>query len=144
MKFGFACFIGHNADLDPHSITLPSNPLSIESGDVILIPDVSQMQSNFINPEPERDENTAKLQLNKNKPTLHKDKLRIEYLKKKNENSSQLLPPNFKSDSAQNIKFKDGKIVFGEDVTNYNKADCPVVLTRARVKERLLNKKIFS
>lgn len=121
-----------------------SNPLSIEVGDILLIPDVSQMASSFINPDPEQEENVDKLQLNENKPTLHKDKLRAEYLKKKNESNGNLLPPNMKNDLAQNIKFKEGKIIFGEDVTNYNKADCPVVLTRARVKERLLNKKIFS
>jgi len=55
-----------------------SNPLSIETGDVLLIPDVKQMSSSFINPEPEQDENNDKLQINKNKPTLHKDKLRAE------------------------------------------------------------------
>jgi len=122
-----------------------SNPLSIESGDVLVIPDIQQMSENFFTPDAETDEKKNILQSNKNKPKLLKDKLREELLKKQKEKSSEpLLPPNIKSKDAKNIKFKDGKIIFGDDVTNYNKEDCPVVLTRARVKERLLNKKIFS
>lgn len=126
-----------------------SNPFSIDIGDVLLIPDAGQMESSFTKPtvDPGDTANyTDRVSVNNDKtagPKLPKDKLRLELMKKK-VNKAQLLPPNVKKPEDQNIKYKDGQIIFGEDVTNYNKADCPVVLTRARVKERLLNKKIFS
>ena len=41
------------------------------------------------------------------------------------------------------IKYKNGKIIFGEDVTTINKENCPETLTRARVKEKLLQNQIF-
>jgi len=122
-----------------------SNPFSPIIGDVLVIPDDQQMATSFFTPESEESEQESELKVAATKPALAKDKLRLEYLKRKLDDANlPLLPPNINQPDAQNIKYKNGKIIFGEDVTNFNEDNCPVVLTRARVKERLLSKKIFA
>ena len=75
-------------------------------------------------------------------PLTKKDNKRLDMLQKKTRNS-ELLPPNINAEGETNIKYKDGKIIFGEDVTTINKQNCPETLTRARVKEKLINNQIF-
>ena len=44
---------------------------------------------------------------------------------------------------AKNVKIKDGKIVFGEDVTAVNKDDCPEPISRANLKKALIKNNLF-
>lgn len=141
-----------------------SNPLSLKEGDILLIPDEAQMRTMLITPK--KDENDADKKSKKVnlKAVSSKENARIEYLKNKLKNqllkskntgddmsedgtdagsNGTGLPPNVNKSSDQNVKFKDGKIIFGEDVTTFNAANCPETLSRTRVKQKLLKTKIF-
>jgi hypothetical protein len=117
-----------------------SNPFSIQAGDVLVIPDPYMMASKIKLPVAD-DTSEYNEQISEFKYiTKQSDNVRLELLKRK---SSQRLPPNANQPGDTNIKYKDGKIVFGEDVTTVNKENCPETLTRAKVKERILNSQIF-
>jgi hypothetical protein len=117
-----------------------SNPFSIQAGDVLVIPDPYMMASKIKLPVAD-DTSEYNEQISEFKYiTEQSDNVRLELLKRK---SSQRLPPNANQPGDTNIKYKDGKIVFGEDVTTVNKENCPETLTRAKVKERILNSQIF-
>lgn len=121
-----------------------SNPFSLNTGDVLVVPDPTMMAKTFMMPEP--DDLTEFSTNIKNfkfvDPTTKKDNKRLEMLQTKAKNA-ELLPPNVNAEGDKNIRYKDGKIIFGEDVTTINKQNCPETLTRARVKEKLLNNQIF-
>ena len=121
-----------------------SNPFSLNTGDILIIPDPFKMAKMFVMPEADvlTDLSTNIKQFNYIDPKTKKDSKRLELLQLKSQNK-ELLPPNINREGDTNIKYKDGKIIFGEDVTNINKANCPETLTRARVKEKLLNNQIF-
>jgi len=125
-----------------------SNPFSIKTGDVLLIPDYREMEENLFLPKiDDNDFNKKRDNVIEETPTKKTRDLskfiRQKALEKKKQDEKALLPPNINKDGDQNIKFRDGKIIFGEDVTNMNLASCPETLSRTRVKEKLLKSKIF-
>jgi hypothetical protein len=121
-----------------------SNPFSLAPGDVLVIPEPFQMKKMIRMPTADEDvEYSMEIkQFNYFDDRAPLDNKRLEVLKAKAKNK-ELLPPNVNQPGDTNIKFKDGKVVFGEDVTVINKENCPETLTRARVKEKLLNNQIF-
>lgn len=120
-----------------------SNPFSIELGEILIVPDDKEMSDQFKNPTVDKNDAVVKRTSDFTiEPKTAKDVKRLDALKQKT-NKDVLFPPNVKKPSDTNIKYKDGKIIFGEDVTTINKENCPETLSRARVKEKLLNKKIF-
>ena len=72
-------------------------------------------------------------------PKTVKDKNRLNDLSKERE----ILPSNINKKGDKNVKVKDGKLVFGEDVTSINKANCPEPLSRARLKRSLIKNNLF-
>jgi hypothetical protein len=50
------------------------------------------------------------------------------------------VPPNFALENG--IKLQNGKIIFGNDVTNIKKEDCPEPISRAKLKQTLIKNKI--
>lgn len=118
-----------------------SNPFSIDQNDPLLIPEDSDMEQQFIIPQSEDSTDTTNRQELILSPKTEKDQKRLEHINKKK--NQEALPPNFTKSDDENIKFKDGNIVFGEDVTSVNKENCPEPQSRARVKEKIINKKIF-
>ena len=70
-----------------------------------------------------------------------KDQKRLEYIKKKSEGQTNL-PPNFAEPGTNEITIKEGKVIFGDNVV-VTKTDCAEPLSRAKVKARLLENKIF-
>ena len=123
-----------------------SNPFSLERGTILLIGDATEMKLNFqsgINVENKKDD-IRKRFFDENRLSK-KDIKRLELVKKKSEefaNGASNLPPNFADIGSQEIKVKDGIVIFGGDVVA-NKSDCPEVLSRARVKAKLLEKRMF-
>lgn len=121
-----------------------SNPFSIQAGDILVIPDPFEMAKKICMPmaddTSEYNEHVAEFKYLDEQSSI--DNARIELLKLKAKNK-ELLPPNINQPGDQNIKYKNGKIVFGEDITTINKENCPETLTRARVKEKILNSRIF-
>lgn len=121
-----------------------SNPFSLQAGDILVIPDPYQMMRKIKMPiadgTSEYNEHIAEFKYLDEQAST--DNARVELLKLKSKNR-ELLPPNVNQPGDSNIKYKDGKIVFGEDVTTVSKENCPETLTRAKVKERILNNQIF-
>jgi len=118
-----------------------SNPLSIYDGQVLLIPDVDQMSEVFIDPKPlvkQKDVDVVKIIVN---PKTKVDKKRLEILQKKAENKI-VLPPNINAPGEDNIVFTDDKIILGANISNVDPL-CSETTTRARLKQKLLNKKII-
>ena len=125
-----------------------SNPFSLEKGTILIIGDVKEMEQNFIS-EVNRDPETKQVDIRKKffdeKRLSKKDLKRLELVRKKSDefaNAASNLPPNMADIGAQEIKVKDGVVIFGGDVVA-DKDNCPEVLSRARVKAKLLEKKIF-
>lgn len=121
-----------------------SNPFSLEKGRVILLPTRQDLRDAYYTPDEivdrslEKPNNQSQFVV----PKTEKDKKRLEQLKKKAK-TREILPPNINKTGDKNIKVKDGKIIFGDDVTTVNKEDCPEPISRARLKERLTLNKIF-
>jgi hypothetical protein len=117
-----------------------SNPLSIYEGQVLLIPDVDEMAVVFIDPKPlvkQEDVDVVNIIVN---PKTKIDKKRLEILQKKAENKI-ILPPNINAPGEDNIVFTDDKIILGANISNKDPL-CNDTTTRARLKQKLLNKKI--
>jgi hypothetical protein len=118
-----------------------SNPFSVDKNDPLLIPVEEEMAQQFKVPESEDEKGTTNRQELILAPKTQKDKKRLEHLNKKK--NKEALPPNFTKTEDENVKFKDGNIIFGDDVTSVNQENCPEPQSRARVKEKIINKKIF-
>ena len=119
-----------------------SNPFSIDVGDILAIPVDDQMNAIFKTPDVDDLDAIKAEQVNIVKITTVQDQKRIEMLKAQS-NKIVVLPPNIVGPGENNIKYRDGKVIFGEDITSINKDNCPDNLSRAKLKEKLLNKKIF-
>ena len=112
-----------------------SNPFSVNAGDIFVVPDPLMMARMFMMPEADdtTEYNTNIRDFNKIDPLTKKDNRRLEMLKLKAK-TKEMLPPNVNKEGDTNIKYRDGKIIFGEDVTVINKKNCPETLTRVRIK----------
>ena len=122
-----------------------SNPFSLNTGDLLIIPDPVEVMTilKMADPDTNVDETAPQIkQFTFIDPKTKRDNKRLEMLLKKSQNK-ELLPPHVNQPGDTNIKYKNGKIIFGEDVTTVSKNNCPETFTRARIKEKLLNSKIF-
>jgi hypothetical protein len=131
-----------------------SNPFSLNGGDIVLIGDPTEFAATFISaPSTDQDSASTTTQdlrtsfFDPNRLTK-KDAARLAYLQKKalstSAPSTSNLPPNFSAPGATEIQVANGKIVFGGQVIATNKNNCPTTLTRAAVKAKLLQNKIFA
>ena len=124
-----------------------SNPFALDVNDILRIPPVSVL-SNFGEPgtlleigKPRKKKATSLFQ-----PTTKKDKARLNFLIKKAGVGTAAgvgaapIPPNIAS--ANGVTISNGKIIFGTDVTNIKKEDCPEPISRTKLKESLLKNKI--
>lgn len=120
-----------------------SNPFAIDINDIIKIPDTATI-NNFGKDgqaleigKPRKKKATSVFQ-----PTTKKDKNRINFLIKKAGVGTAPIPPNIAINSG--VTISNGKIIFGTDVTNIKKEDCPEPISRTKLKESLLKNKINS
>jgi len=117
-----------------------SNPFSIQTGDVIFAPPYNALEGAYINPRniSEREQKTeSDVSGILNKET--KDSNRAKNLSSRKGD----LPPNINKVGNKNVKVKDGKLIFGEDVTSVNRENCPIPISRARLIEALIKDKLF-
>lgn len=127
-----------------------SNPFSLETGQVLLLVAESDMKNSQTKPnETQGSKEDIRKRFFDPKRLNKKDQKRLEYIKKKSQQaanngnaSTTNLPPNFAEIGSKEITVKDGKVLFGVDVVA-NKENCPVPHSRARVKAKLLENKIF-
>lgn len=118
-----------------------SNPFSIQSDDILYGPAGSALDAMYSSPREiterdQRQENRVSPFLD---PKTKKDKDRLDNLKKK---AGVVLPPNINKPGDKNVKIKDGRVIFGEDVTGVNKKNCPVPISRTRLQAALLKDKL--
>jgi hypothetical protein len=73
-------------------------------------------------------------------PKTVKDRKRLEALK---DRVKEIVPPNVNTEGNRNVKVKDGRVIFGEDVTQVNKDNCPVPISRARLIQQLTKSSLF-
>ena len=118
-----------------------SNPFAIDVNDIIRIPETSAL-SNFGKDgaaleigKPRKKKSTSLFQ-----PTTKKDKNIINFLIKKAGVGTAPIPPNIAITNG--VTISNGKIIFGTDVTNIKKEDCPEPISRTKLKESLLKNKI--
>jgi len=115
-----------------------SNPFSLYTGQVLIVP--KNPESFFKGALNIIDKGSIKAIPNV-VPASTSDKARLKYLTKK---ASTKVAPNVTLPKDQNIRIKDGNIIFGADVTNVNKADCPTPISRSKVVKTLIEAKIFN
>lgn len=121
-----------------------SNPLSLEPGQILLIPDKDEMSQSFITPNDGINEDKKTKEEITVKAETVKDQKRLDLIKQKVENGKKdVLPPNVQKPGVQPVKIENGQIVFAPNQTSVDKDHCPVPISRALLKEKLLNKKIF-
>jgi hypothetical protein len=118
-----------------------SNPFSIETEDILYGPAGSALDAMYASPREiqerdQRQENRVSPFLD---PRTKKDKDRLNNLKQK---AGAVLPPNINKPGDRNVKIRDGRVVFGEDVTGVNKKNCPVPISRTRLQAALLKDKL--
>lgn len=118
-----------------------SNPFAIDINDVIRIPETATLSS-YGEPgslleigKPRKKKATTVFQ-----PTTKQDKRRLAFLIKKAGVGTAPIPPNIAITNG--VTISNGKIIFGTDVTNIKKEDCPEPISRTKLKESLLKNKI--
>ena len=122
-----------------------SNPFSLYEGQFLGIPSQDDLVKVIKKPKTIKDisdieiEEVETIFIN---PKDSQDQKRLEMLKKQNK-GREVLPSNVNKKDDKNVKVKDGKIVFGEDVTSINRNDCPEPISRANLKRALIKNNLF-
>jgi hypothetical protein len=122
-----------------------SNPFSLYEGQVIFLPDSRELNKTLKTPKEILDISNIEIDEVESifiNPKTPQDEKRLELLKKQNK-GNEVLPSNVNKKGNKNIKIKDGKIVFGEDVTTVNKNNCPEPISRANLKTALIKNNLF-
>ena len=120
-----------------------SNPFSLEAGYILLTPPFRDLEKLISVPKQivekgvERTNDTEDRLLN---PKTVQDKNRIEALKT---NVREIVPPNVNTGGSKNVKIRDGKVIFGEDVTTVNKNNCPTPISRTRLINQLIKSNLL-
>lgn len=120
-----------------------SNPFSLAPGEILAIPPFKEFERMIVPPReiPEKGKelmsNSEDRLLN---PKTLKDKKRLESLKT---STREIVPPNVNTKGNTNVKVKDGRVVFGEDVTQINKDNCKIPISRARLIQQLTKANLF-
>ena len=117
-----------------------SNPFALNVGDIIRIPDSSTLTQ--FGTKPTLSDLGASRKKKSNiviAPKTKKDKARVDFLLNK-QNAVPPVPPNVALDSG--VKVTNGRIVFGADVTNVKKQDCPDPISRTKLKETLIKNRL--
>ena len=122
-----------------------SNPFSLDTGYILLVPDDTDITNTIKKPTPIEDIGNVKVDETEKifiDPKTAKDKKRLEMLKKQTK-GKEILPSNINKKDSKNVKVVDGKLVFGEDVTSINKNNCPEPISRANLKKALIQNNLF-
>lgn len=123
-----------------------SNPFSLERGTTLIIGDSKEMESNFTgksDTDPDKKQADIRDKFFDPNRLSKKDSKRLAALQQKSSqfsNGASNLPPNMAEVGSQEMKVKDGVVIFGGDVV---KTSCPEPISRAVVKSKLIEQKIF-
>tara|TARA_B100000963_G_scaffold349061_1_gene357563 strand:- start:40575 stop:41174 length:600 start_codon:yes stop_codon:yes gene_type:complete len=122
-----------------------SNPFSLYVGQILYAPNADDLAKIVETPSVIKDIGDVQVDETESifvDPKTDKDKNRLDLLKKQNK-GGEVLPSNVNKKGDKNIKIKNGKLVFGEDVTSVNREDCPEPISRANLKKALIKNNLF-
>lgn len=127
-----------------------SNPFSLQSGQILLIGDVTQMADNFA-PDTVTNNDSTKQDIRAKffdpNRLSKKDAQRLALLQLKSRqfaNPASNLPPNMADIGSTEISVSPtGTVIFGGDVVGTSTTNCPQVISKATVLAKLLQNKIF-
>ena len=120
-----------------------SNPFSLNPSTLLIAPAFMDLEKMIVSPKLIVEKGADRPATNESKllpAKTVKDKKRLEALKDK---VKEIVPPNVNTSGNQNVKVKDGKVIFGEDVTQVAKDNCPVPISRARLIQQLTKANLF-
>lgn len=120
-----------------------SNPFSINQDDFLLTPSFRSLDAMLVPPKTIVDKGAQQKTSNESlllNPKSNKDKKRLEALRDK---VKEIVPPNVNTEGNKNVKVRDGKVIFGEDVTQVNKDNCPIPISRTRLIQQLTKANLF-
>jgi hypothetical protein len=120
-----------------------SNPFSLAPNDILLTPPFKSLETSIVPPKNILEKGEEKVASNETKlldPKTVKDKKRLQALKDK---VKEIVPPNVNTEGNRNIKVRDGRVIFGEDVTQVNAENSSTSTSRARVIQRLTQSNSF-
>ena len=120
-----------------------SNPFSINTGDHLYVLPFANLDSAYTNPrvlvEPNQTQESDITGISADDNMSNRDSNRLSNLgNKKGE-----ISPNLNREGDTNIKIKDGKVIFGEDVTTVSKKNCATPISRTRLKSALIKNTLF-
>lgn len=120
-----------------------SNPYSIQRGMLIFVPNIGDVLTSIIDratvSKPLRD-----IVFNVDKLSK-KDKARLKFLEEKStalKNKGSMLPPNFDAEGNKEVKVKDGKIIFGDNISLPLDKCTLQPISKAAFKSKILREKI--
>lgn len=99
-----------------------SNPFSLDENDFILLQELSDIESQFVNNKNKEKLNNIRNQYIDSSKASETDKnfVLFENRKKlKNKKQKESLPPNISNIGDQEIKLSNGNVIYGEDVSGY-------------------------
>ena len=120
-----------------------SNPFSLAPNDILLAPPFKSLEAMYRPAKPVLEKGISKINTNEDKllnPKTVKDTKRLDALK---DTVKEIVPPNVNTAGNKNVKVRDGKVIFGEDVTQINKDNCPIPISRARLIQQLTKSNLF-
>jgi hypothetical protein len=120
-----------------------SNPFSIAPGQILITPQFKALDDMIVPPRNIVEKGKERTTSGEDKLIAAKsvkDKKRLEALKNK---TKEIVPPNVNTQGNKNVKVRDGKVIFGEDVTQVNKDNCPVPISRTRLIQQLTKANLF-
>lgn len=128
-----------------------SNPFSVKAGDLLYALPFSSLESVYVPPTVIQEREQKKETGNVDPIVSKKDRNRVNNLARKNSKNKDgvnigpngELPPNLSKVGDKSVKVKDGRLIFGEDVTTVNKENCPTPISRSRLQAALLKDKLF-
>lgn len=120
-----------------------SNPFSIEEGDLFVVPSLEQMRNNLYVPAPETitQEVRTKKQLKNIEKKKYNDRKKAADAKSGTKAPALGNSPNIANPGDQEIVYKDGKVIFGPNVTR-DQACCDQPLAKSEFLAKIVKKRI--
>lgn len=115
-----------------------SNPFSLEGGSILYAPSKETVRNSVKVSDQIVDKGSVPKISSAITPKTTQDTKRINAFK------TAPVPNNVNLPSDKNITVKNGKVIFGADVTTVTTDKCKDTISRARLKEKLLANKIFN
>lgn len=119
-----------------------SNPFSIDLGEVLLAPPFKSIEKAVVPPKLfiDRGEERTQTEDILLEPKNKKDEKRLEALRRK---VKEVVPPNVNLSGNQNVKVREGRVIFGEDVTQPGTNDPNLSIARERTIQQLRNNSLL-